>query len=85
VSGPLLPFPPGCIEAAFVRRVKRFSVETRGPEGAAVWAHTNNSGSMLGLQRPGAPTCSPPAPVAPRASSNGPWRAIDLHGHPRGS
>jgi sugar fermentation stimulation protein A len=79
VSGPLLPFPPGCIEAAFVRRVKRFSVETRGPEGAAVWAHTNNSGSMLGLLRPGAPTLLSPAPGAARKLK---WtlETIDLHG-----
>lgn len=48
----LLPFPPHCRIGRFVRREKRFRVEAR-LDGRQVWAHTNNSGSMLGLLRPG--------------------------------
>ena len=58
---PLLPFPPGCRFGTLVRRVKRFSVECASPEGP-FWAHTNNSGSMLGLLRPGSPLLVSPAP-----------------------
>ncbi|MFV0421005.1 DNA/RNA nuclease SfsA [Oleidesulfovibrio sp.] len=61
---PLLPFPRGCAVGAFVRRVKRFSVEIEmsgenGPE--SVWIHSNNSGSMMGLLRRGAPVLASPA------------------------
>lgn len=56
----LLPYPEECIHGTFVRRVKRFSVETR-VNGKEVWAHTNNSGSMLGLTRPGSPVYLSPA------------------------
>lgn len=59
-DGPLLPLPAACRVAAFVRRVKRFSVELMGPEGP-FWAHSNNSGSMLGLTRPGSPVLVSPA------------------------
>ena len=47
----LLPFPTDCRTARFLRREKRFLVET-DLDGDRVWAHTNNSGSMLGLLRP---------------------------------
>ncbi|GAU09420.1 sugar fermentation stimulation protein [Desulfoplanes formicivorans] len=47
----LLPFSPQCRTARFVQREKRFRVEAR-LDGRQVWAHTNNSGSMLGLLRP---------------------------------
>lgn len=57
---PLLPLPRACRVAAFVRRVKRFSVELETGEGP-LWAHSNNSGSMLGLTRPGAPVILSPA------------------------
>lgn len=59
-SGPLLPFPPGCVVGRFLRRQKRFSVaiSLRGEE---VWIHSNNSGSMLGLLRPGMPVLASPA------------------------
>jgi len=56
----LLPFPQGCLEARFIRRVKRFSVETEA-HGKTVWAHTNNSGSMLGLLQPGSRALLSPA------------------------
>lgn len=49
----LCPFPGPCLEARFAARRKRFTVlvETHGRTFAA---HTNNTGSMLGLLRPGA-------------------------------
>ena len=62
---PLLPFPAGCRIARFLGREKRFFVaaemadETGAP--VRVWAHTNNTGSMLGLLRPGAPALLSPA------------------------
>ena len=57
---PLLPLPPCCITAAFVQRRKRFSVLLQH-EGADLWVHSNNSGSMLGLCLPGAPVLASPA------------------------
>ncbi len=62
---PILPFPAGSVEGSFVRRVKRFSVEFV-LEGRRRWAHTNNSGSMLGLLRPGCPVWASPAAGAGR-------------------
>lgn len=59
-AGPLLPFPPECVIGAFVQRRKRFSVELR-LNGKQLWVHSNNSGSMLGLTRPGAPVLASPA------------------------
>jgi len=53
-EGPLLPFEGPCIEGLFIKRVKRFSVAIETPGGIA-WVHSNNSGSMLGLTRPGTP------------------------------
>lgn len=66
MSQPLVPFPPQCITGRFVRRHKRFSVaitvEDSPPESPAeVWIHSNNSGSMLGLTRPGAWVLASPA------------------------
>lgn len=57
---PLLPYPAGCVTGAFVRRVKRFSVEMTCA-GEPVWVHSNNSGSMMGLLRPGATMLASPA------------------------
>lgn len=53
-SPPLLPLPQDCIVGCFVQRRKRFSVELT-LHGEPVWVHSNNSGSMLGLTRPGCP------------------------------
>jgi len=50
---PLLSFPQGCISATLLGRHKRFLVQCETDSGQHVWAHTNNSGSMLGLVRPG--------------------------------
>lgn len=56
----LLPLPVGCIKAAFVARHKRFSIELLW-NGQTIWAHSNNSGSMLGLLRPGSSVLLSPA------------------------
>lgn len=50
-AGARVPLPPVCMDAVYVRRVKRFSVELER-DGETIWAHTNNTGAMLGL--PGA-------------------------------
>lgn len=51
----LLPFAERCLSGTFLRRHKRFSVEVALEDGKIVWAHTNNSGAMLGLTRKGSP------------------------------
>lgn len=51
---PLLPFPSGCEVGTLVRRYKRFLVDFL-LDGALCTAHSNNSGSMLGLVREGNP------------------------------
>lgn len=57
---PLLPYPPACLAGRFIRRHKRFSVEVLSGNGP-VWIHSNNSGAMLGLTRPGTPILASPA------------------------
>ena len=57
---PLLPFSSVCRKAFFLRRFKRFFVECTDGE-ATFLAHTNNSGSMLGLTQPGLPVLLSPA------------------------
>ncbi len=66
MTTPLLPFPDGCRRGTLVRREKRFSVLVDfGPDkdgqDEQAWAHTNNSGSMLGMLRPGNPVLVSPA------------------------
>ncbi|MDC0336087.1 DNA/RNA nuclease SfsA [Pseudodesulfovibrio sp.] len=60
-----IPFPGRCRQAAFIRRYKRFTVEATaldGPDaGEMLLAHTNNTGSMLGLLRPGSTALLSPA------------------------
>jgi len=68
----LLPFAPGCRITRLVRREKRFTAVTLDEDGAEVRAHTNNTGSMLGLLRPGALALLSPAPVRPK----GPERVL---------
>ena len=60
MNGALLKYPQGCRIGRFIRREKRFfvSVELDGQE---VKAHTNNTGTMLGLLRPGALVLLSPA------------------------
>ncbi len=60
VEVPLLPTPPGWVEAELVSRKNRFHVTAR--RGAEILdAHSNNSGSMLGLIRKGSPVILSPA------------------------
>lgn len=40
------------VEARFLRREKRFLIQVENDQGV-FWAHSNNTGSMLGLLRPG--------------------------------
>ncbi|MFZ3046902.1 MAG: DNA/RNA nuclease SfsA [Desulfatirhabdiaceae bacterium] len=47
--------------ASFLRREKRFLVEVE-TNGKKCWVHCNNSGTMLGLLRPGAQVLISPAP-----------------------
>jgi sugar fermentation stimulation protein A len=56
----LIVFPEGSRLARFCRREKRFLVEVEA-EGKHSWVHCNNSGSMLGLLRPGATVLISPA------------------------
>lgn len=76
---PLLPYPPGCRVGRLVRREKRFSVAV-DLGGRQVWAHTNNTGSMLGLLRPGSPVLLSPASNPARKLA---WtvEALALSGH----
>lgn len=61
----LLPMPPGSAIGILNRRNKRFIIEFE-LAGQAMLAHTNNSGSMLGLIRPGSPILVSPARVPGR-------------------
>ncbi len=64
----LLPFPPGCRVTRLVRREKRFTMVTTDPHSSLeVRAHTNNTGTMLGLLRPGAAALLSPAANPDRA------------------
>ncbi|MDR1776582.1 MAG: DNA/RNA nuclease SfsA [Desulfovibrio sp.] len=56
----LLPLPENCFCGRFLRREKRFFIAF-SREDKLLWAHTNNSGSMLGLLRPGSPILVSPA------------------------
>ena len=61
----LLHFPPGSRRAVFLAREKRFLVHVL-LDGRPVTVHTNNSGSMLGLLRPGMDVFLSPAASAKR-------------------
>ncbi|MDR3358499.1 MAG: DNA/RNA nuclease SfsA [Desulfovibrio sp.] len=60
-DAPLLPLPEGCLYGRLIRREKRFLIAF-AHKGQTLWAHTNNSGGMLGLARPGLPVLVSPAP-----------------------
>lgn len=57
----VLKWPGPLVEASFIRRVKRFTVEAEGMDGNRLAAHTNNTGSMMGLLRPGCRVLLSPA------------------------
>ncbi|MDO9084517.1 MAG: DNA/RNA nuclease SfsA [Humidesulfovibrio sp.] len=80
----LLPFPPGCRVTQLVRREKRFTIVATDPDtGAEVRGHTNNTGTMLGLLRPGTAALLSPALNPDRALK---WtlEALALPGTPPG-
>lgn len=52
MNNPTIPIPENSITAVFEKREKRFIIRAR-LSNKAISAHTNNSGSMLGLLRPG--------------------------------
>ena len=60
LHAPLVALPEGCLYGRLIRREKRFFVAFVH-KGETLWAHTNNSGSMLGLLRPGLPVLVSPA------------------------
>jgi sugar fermentation stimulation protein A len=60
MSRVLLQYPDGCRTGIFLRREKRFFVMAE-LDGKIVAAHTNNTGTMLGLLRPGMPVLLSPA------------------------
>lgn len=64
-KGSLIQFPQGSRLAAFCRREKRFLVEVQSGR-ERIWVHCNNSGSMLGLLKPGATVLISPAMGAGR-------------------
>lgn len=57
----LIPYPEKCIVGRFCQRYKRFMVEV-DVDDRKLWVHTNNSGSMMGLLRPGIEVLVSPAP-----------------------
>lgn len=60
MSEPLLQYPEGCRVGRLLRREKRFFMYVE-LDGREVAAHTNNTGTMLGLLRRGAPVLLSPA------------------------
>jgi sugar fermentation stimulation protein A len=80
----LIEFPEGSFTANFCRREKRFLVEIE-TQRDRFWAHCNNSGSMLGLLRPGCKVLVAPAKRAGRRllytleliQSNGSWVGVN--------
>ena len=78
-----LPFAAHCRRARFIRRYKRFTVEAEAMDGAdagtTLLAHTNNTGSMMGLLRRGAPALLSPA-ANPARKLPYTLEALELHG-----
>lgn len=72
-----------CRRAILLRRIKRFTIETTaldGPDaGQTLMAHTNNTGSMLGLLRPGTTAFLSPA-ANPKRKLKYTLEALDLAG-----
>lgn len=57
----LLRLPENCLQGRLIRRYRRFSVEVEFENKTRVWAHCNNSGTMLGLLKKDAPVLISPA------------------------
>jgi len=78
----LLPFAPGCRVVRLLRREKRFTIVAADPQsGQELRAHTNNTGSMLGLLAPGTPALLSPA-VNPDRALKWTLEALALPGTP---
>ncbi len=79
-----MPFSGRCRRAFFIRRYKRFTVEATafdGPDaGEILLAHTNNTGSMLGLLRPGQTALLSPA-ANPNRKLKYTLEALELDGN----
>ncbi|MGE4470151.1 MAG: DNA/RNA nuclease SfsA [Desulfovibrio sp.] len=77
----LIPFGSGCARARFLARRKRFTVVCHGlgeHAGQELLAHTNNTGSMLGLLRPGAEVLLSPA-ANPARKLRWTWELVRSH------
>ena len=72
----LLMFPKGCRTAYFIRREKRFLMYA-SMDGQEIIAHTNNTGSMLGLLRKGSRVLLSPA-QNPRRKLNWTVEAMEV-------
>lgn len=81
-AAPLLPFAAPLRPARLLSREKRFTVHVE-LDGARVAAHTNNTGSMLGLLRPGSRVWLSPAANPGRKLA---WtlECCEFHGMPVG-
>lgn len=81
---PLILFPEEILMGRFLRREKRFLVQMETEKGS-LWVHCNNSGSMMGLLRPGNQVMASPSPKSGRKLShtlelvraNGTWVGIN--------
>lgn len=75
----ILPYPSGMQRALFLKRHKRFTVEAETSDGTPLSAHTNNTGSMMGLLRPGRDILLSPA-ANPNRKLKWTFEAVRLHG-----
>ncbi|KAB1441728.1 DNA/RNA nuclease SfsA [Pseudodesulfovibrio senegalensis] len=75
----MLPYPEGMVAASFAERRKRFTVYGELPDGTSVAAHTNNTGSMAGLLRPGRDMLLSPA-ANPARKLRWTLEAVRVHG-----
>ena len=80
---PLVPLPDKCVTARFLRRIKRFTVEAETATGK-ILAHTNNTGSMLGLAKKGSQVLLSPASSQARKLKWTLERVSDENDHAQG-
>lgn len=74
----IIEYPLGCVWAKLIKRHKRFIVVAEH-EGEELLAHTNNTGSMLGLLRPGSEILLSPA-MNPNRKLQWTWELASVHG-----
>lgn len=75
----MIRYPDGCLQASLIRREKRFIVIAER-DGEIIKAHTNNTGSMLGLLRPGSEILLSPA-QNPKRKLAWTWELASCGGH----